>query len=231
MQTKDEIYYFKEVINRLDNIQNLKSDLKYALQNCNLLIDSGELFLAYLLLEKIKKKDSLQIFKLEENILKNKIEEICHYTNLDIYTKYLIDSYLLFGKFYYKNKDFKKAYSYYIQGLNRTGYNLFNYYIGKIHYKMHNNKGAIKYFKEYNKTGFDKWQKSRLYLGKILKFTNELSLCQKYYDEINHINEIFYFSKTNFNIDEKDDNVDYYDLKPKEILRKIKMKVEDFRPS
>lgn len=144
------------------------------------------------------------------------------------------------GKNLYLKNDFKNALNFYEAWLYIYEFNLFNYYIGKIYYKeavlnehSYNYRKvllniALKYFQKYIKNGSIKYQKSVLYITKIkeqLKSGSSNKLLSKAEKFIEFENGKFILNAL-YKTKEK---VDYYDTKPKKLIKKIKMTEDDFK--
>lgn len=133
----------------------------YYLNDVNYLINY-DLNISLELLKKVKNK-----YHLENNYkvkyLENKINEKNNsYTEIE---QYFINK----GKKSCKINDFKYALVTYYTALEVTNNNVFNYYLGKILFKLKDYKSSEYYLNRYMLTGAQKYSKSLLYLYFIAK--------------------------------------------------------------
>lgn len=159
-------------------------------------------------LNKIEEKYKINNFKIA--YLKNKIKEYQE-ENLEI-----IDYFITKGKKAYKAYDLKYALVIYYVAFEITNNNIFNYYIGKIQYKLKEYEKAKIYLNKYVENGSKKHAKSLLYLCMIEK-KNKKDI-SKYIEKMNIINSY----------ENNDFELCFY-MKDKKVSKKIKMKEEEFR--
>lgn len=222
-------------------IIKLASENKYKLSEIlillNYLIEKEFFDDAKIILNNLKKYENYT-YNEQIKFLENKLKELEKISSLDEdinYTKIMTN-----GKNLYLKNDFKNALNFYEAGLYIYEFNLFNYYIGKIYYKeavlnehSYNYKKvllniALKYFQKYIKNGSIKYQKSVLYITKIkekLKSGSSNKLLSKAEKFIEFENGKFILNAL-YTTKEK---VDYYDTKPKKLIKKIKMTEDDFK--
>lgn len=119
------------------------------------MIKNNELFRAE---EIIKSFDQLDVYNEELRYLKNCLKEKRKIEDDD--TIFFIKS----GRKCYQKENYKDALSEYKKGLKKTNNAIFNYYIGKMYYKLGRKKDASRYLKIYAHFGADKLSKCYLYL-------------------------------------------------------------------
>lgn len=212
----------------LDDLKLISSDLrktlKLLLDNCNYLIENNYLKEASILLDEIIKKDKLLIYKVETSYLINKIKEANNYNLLTENNKLLIDNFKSKGRQAYKKGMLVEAIDYYKAGLYVTELNEFNYYLGKIYYKLNFTEEAKKYFKEYLKEGASKYTKAKLYISRIYLRNNNYGKANSVIAQSNLVSNLEN-SDYLLNIIKRKR---YYNDKSPKILKKIKMKESDF---
>ena len=140
-------------------LNNNYGSYDYYLNEVNFLINY-DLKTSNELLEKINSK-----YHLENNYkvkyLENKIKEKNYiYNEMEEY-------FLEKANKAYKMKDYEYALVIYYIALEVTNNNIFNYYIGKIEFKLKNYKASKYYLNEYMLNGASKYSKSLLYLYHI----------------------------------------------------------------
>ena len=91
--------------------------------------------------------------------------------------------------------------------------NIFNYYVGKIAYKLKDYECARRYLNKYMLNGAEKASKSLLYLYKIEQAYKNKRKANKYQTNMNYLNQI--------------EDSSFYEMTYEE--RKIKIKEEEFR--
>ncbi|MDD3453783.1 MAG: hypothetical protein PHN42_05895 [Bacilli bacterium] len=122
------------------------------------------------------------------NYLNKKIQEKNKINSLSDDKLYVIQEYEKTGKELLNKKQYNAALTYFLKGLNETGCNIFNYYIGKTCFKMKSYNGAIPYLIKYNEEGIEKLFKSNIYLGVIANIKRES--IDKYLDILHFISNI-----------------------------------------
>lgn len=105
----------------------------------------------------------------EEEIkyLQNKINEKKLYQSLTEDKKIAYDKVMEKGRAYNHANDFYTANDYYICGLDITNHPIFDYYIGKMLYKIGKLDGAYYHLSKYREHGGEKLLKSLVYLNAI----------------------------------------------------------------
>ncbi|MBP3460952.1 MAG: hypothetical protein J6K21_00885 [Bacilli bacterium] len=219
--TKKNIFLKNNDINNYINsiyilLNNNYGSYDYYLNEVNFLINY-DLKTSNELLEKINSK-----YHLENNYkvkyLENKIKEKNY-----IYNE--IEEYFLEkANKAYKMKDYEYALVIYYIALEVTNNNIFNYYIGKIEFKLKNYKASKYYLNEYMLNGASKYSKSLLYLYHIAYIEKKKN--NEFKDKIikinNYENSDFEFYTEEFGYSKKLD-------KSRKIIDSIKMTEEEFR--
>lgn len=106
---------------------------------------------------------------IEVNYLRNKINEEKHYLFLSPPDKQVYDICIRKGREEYDKKEYDNALNYYQAAALITEHPIFDYYIGKILYKMGKMDKAYEYMQKYEKHGGKKELHSLLYL-KVMDF-------------------------------------------------------------
>lgn len=219
--TKKNIFLKNNDINNYINsiyilLNNNYGSYDYYLNEVNFLINY-DLKTSNELLEKINSK-----YHLENNYkvkyLENKIKEKNYiYNEMEEY-------FLEKANKAYKMKDYEYALVIYYIALEVTNNNIFNYYIGKIEFKLKNYKASKYYLNEYMLNGASKYSKSLLYLYHIAYIEKKKN--NEFKDKIikinNYENSDFEFYTEEFGYSKKLD-------KSKKIIDSIKMTEEEFR--
>ena len=143
-----------------NNILNL-------MKECSNLIDSNDYNNAEIFIENTKNIDRAHIYSKEIKYLETKSNDLKIYKNLDDLKKEQINNYINLGRKLNHNELYNDALNIYNEAYNKTNYNLFFYYIGKMYYKLNDYTASERFLKYYNSVGVLKYNKSRLYLIKI----------------------------------------------------------------
>lgn len=181
----------RQVIN--DNLNDIYKDLKVAVDNkdvCKIFsilhdirhtsVKDNKLLIQgiYILIENNFLEESMSLiedinfsksYKEQIKILSKMLREQLFLLNLSEEELSVYDDAISMGRYYYQMDDYSKAYDTYTWGSYITNAPIFNYYIGKILYKMHRYKEARDYFLKYVEIGGSKLDKAYLYLSKIFE--------------------------------------------------------------
>ena len=163
--------------------------------------------------------------------LNKKINEELVFNNLDENSQLEILYYIEKGRTCLENYDFINSLNYFETGLYKTNNNIFNYYIGKVYYKINDYKKAFQYLKEYSIKGAKKYTKAKIYMWAMYRQKYQFNEANKLVTEIAKINELegnCFNYKTLISYDLHKIYEDKFDMKPKRLLKKIKIREEDF---
>lgn len=219
-----EVFYFlTDILTELPH-KVTDSDLK----DIVFLIQKDYLEEAKSLLEKAKTNENKCSKKIK--FIEKLIKEKENYQLKPDEEKKKIEEFKENGREFYKSKELDKSIVIYKNALYFTHDNIFNYYIGKIYYKMKDYNQSENYLLEYCKNeGCEKYIKSKLYLTIMDKKRSRFKKYNKHLKELKEFSGIYYdcpeFGLHPYEFDSKSDK---YDKKPKNILRKIRMTEEDF---
>lgn len=197
----------------------------------NKLIELNEFEEASELLKKINDKICLKKVETKLDYLNKKIKEKLEYEKLDDSKKERYNKFKEFGRHKYDIEYYEEAFDYYNAGLYVTKNNVFNYYIGKMYYKVGNFVEATKYLNEYNKYGAEKYSKSRLYLIQIYRKTGKKGKAIRLLEEINNVAHLENYKFRVDALNAKCIMVPKEEYKNPKILKMIKMTEEDFKPN
>lgn len=125
------------------------------------------------------------------NTLKKAIINQIEFENLTEIQKENYAIAIKLGKKHYKNWDVPTAYDVYRYGEYTTGNNIFLYYIGKMYFKIGEEKLALEYFEEYIKVGSDKLAKAYLYLATIYKHKHDNRKALYYSNLVEVLNKMY----------------------------------------
>ena len=200
---KDDLNKYIENTYILYNLNYGSCD--FYLKDINYLIEKDLETAKKLLNEVTCKYKNIDEYKLE--YLKNKIKE------KEMKKHDMVDYYLKKGHEAYNKFDLKYALIVYYLALTTTKDNVFNYYVGKIAYKLKDYECARRYLNIYILNGAEKASKSLLYLYKIEQAYKNKRKANQYETNMNYLNQI---EDSSFN------KMTYKE-------RKIKIKEEEFR--
>lgn len=141
------------------------------------------------ILEQVKYDLQEKNYRVELNYLQRKINEKQLYEELTEEQQKIYHTVIRNGNGYYKERKTKSFYKEYLIGKEKTNHPIFDYYIGKSLYKMHDYENSEKYLLEYLKTGGEKLPKALLYL--------ECIKCKNLKNEEKHNTGIHYIEKLN----------------------------------
>lgn len=229
-KNKEYVLATKTLINMYDK---KKIDEDKLIYYCKQLIDNNEFSNAYLIIKQLKAKG----IGYEAGMLERKYNESIHYYKLNSMVKNDIKLLVEKSKQEIKKENYQNALNYLLCGLEYTKENIFNYYIGKLYFKCFKDyKTAEKYFKEYEKSGYGKLNKSEFFLtvisiktnGKYNKYYNNYIKISKYMDEMNKEDVIRCVSYLDHAIDYKNKTKEqyYFGKKPSKY---IDISEEDFQ--
>lgn len=162
-------------------MNNNKSNIYEYLKDIKKLIELGYLDDANELLEKVK---NINYSKSNNSIINYLKKLIIEYKNMNNG----INKYLGLAKEHYMNDRLEVALDLYISSKKITNNNIFNYYIGKMYFKLKKYKESEYYLKEYSKNGAIKLSKSKFYLCSIYIKRHKYQKCVRIIDEIEKIN-------------------------------------------
>lgn len=131
-------------------------------------------------------------FELDDSLtyLYYKIQRKINYNNLPEKTKHRIDFYINSARENLKCENIEQAIKNLKLGKKLTNDELFDYYLGKMYFKMEDYENSIIHLKAYNNAnGSDKREKSHMYLTVIYIRLNQLNNAQKNY----YYTRLFFF--------------------------------------
>lgn len=181
----------KEIINNLNKYKTINNydenyvnllisgikleiiDMKYFLNNIDNLIRYN-VFLSNDLYIFLINNYNLDKYKIEVSYLENKINEKNLYNKLSSEEQKLYNYYINEGSLAYKNSDYSKALQLYQKGKDLTNHPIFDYYIGKMYFKLRKFDIANDYISKYELNGGEKEIHSLLCLwGNNKDLTND----------------------------------------------------------
>lgn len=119
-----------------------------------------------------------------------KIQRKINYNNLSEKTKHRIEFYINSARENFKYGNIKGAINNLKLGKKLTNDELFDYYLGKMYFKIEDYENSIIHLKAYNNAnGSDKREKSHMYLTVIYIRMNQLNNAQKNY----YYTKLFFF--------------------------------------
>lgn len=119
-----------------------------------------------------------------------KIQRKINYNNLSEKTKHRIEFYINSARENFKYENIKGAINNLKLGKKLTNDELFDYYLGKMYFKIEDYENSIIHLKAYNNAnGSDKREKSHMYLTVIYIRMNQLNNAQKNY----YYTKLFFF--------------------------------------
>ncbi len=223
-EDKIEVFYFlTDILTELPHMAN-DNDLK----DIVFLIQRGYIEEAKNLLNKAISNENKSTKKIK--FIKKLLEEKENYMLKSDQEREQIEEYKRLGRINYKTRKLNNALDKYKSGLDATGENVFNYYIGKIYFKMDDFNHAEEYLIKYKENnGADKYLKSILYRTSIKLKKHNYKKYNKLLKEFNEIASIYYGITTNmFKPYIFKNGEEIYDRKPMSLLKTIKMTEEDF---
>lgn len=204
-----EKYYINKRKNKVDNIKNSFNDITTksykktvneaaSLYNQRLIKDTDVEELVIKLIE-LKRYDAAEelINLIKSNSSRNKhikyyerrIEEELFYSKQKNKEKELVKYLVQIGESCYKDRNNEASLYYNELGKKMTNDYVFDYYLGKTYYRMHNYKKATEHLNSYSKQGFEKLSKCYyfLFLSQVKSkesygktYQNNKELCEAY---------------------------------------------------
>ena len=223
--------FLKENIEEISNdIINGKIQVSKVILYINKIIDIDP-HLAEKLLNISVRTNYFSYNEITVKLLQNKIEERKKYLRLTPNDKEKYDSLKEKGSNAYHSHKLDLAYDYYSLAHYITKHPIFEYYIGKIFYKLNLLKEAKKHLTIYSEIGGEKLEKCLLYLLSIELKTKNFKKANKIREKIDIINhDLEYAFKTEkrnqYQSKEQIEEIDYVKYFNS---KDIKMKVSDFK--
>ncbi len=163
---------FEQYFSLLIELIRKYPDRGYNYDDCNLLIEHGYLEYAKKALKEMQ-NSAFSHDKIKHQFLFNKINQLQYYSMMSEEEKYRFEALLRQGSQAYQEKDLPLAYDYYEAGKYLFDNVIFDYYLGKIDYKIHDYKQALFHLKKFIREGYWRYEKACLYLSKIYYYKKD----------------------------------------------------------